>query len=95
MDRKKEIGIGLLILIVLILVIVGIKSAMDKSSGKIDISKLDTVYVATGGGKEGFIADEEVVRIMQEKYGLNVVYDSWSNGKLIKNELTREDRNTL
>ena len=95
MDRKKEIGIGLLILIVLILVIVGIKSVMDKSSGEIDVSKLDTVYVATGGGKEGFIADEEVVRIMQEKYGLNVVYDSWSNGKIIKNELTREDRNTL
>ena len=28
---------------------------------------------------------------MRNKYGLNVVYDSWSNGKLIKNPLVRED----
>ena len=28
---------------------------------------------------------------MKKKYGLNVVYDSWSNGKLIKNPLVRED----
>lgn len=28
---------------------------------------------------------------MQERYGLNVIYDSWSNGKMIKNALVRED----
>ena len=28
---------------------------------------------------------------MQKKYGLNVIYDSWSNGKLVKNSLVRED----
>lgn len=28
---------------------------------------------------------------MENKYGLNVVYDSWSNGKLIKSSLVRED----
>lgn len=44
-----------------------------------------------GGGKEDFLADEDVVRIMQERYGLNVIYDSWSNGKMIKNALVRED----
>ena len=37
------------------------------------------------------MADEEVINIMKQKYGLNVVYDSWSNGKLIKNPLVRED----
>jgi hypothetical protein len=31
---------------------------------------------------------------MQEKYGLDVVYDSWSNGKLIKDPLLRKDGST-
>ena len=31
---------------------------------------------------------------MQQKYGLDVVYDSWSNGKLIVNPLVREDGET-
>ena len=44
-----------------------------------------------GGGKEDFLADKEVVSIMQERYGINVIYDSWSNGKIIKNPLVRED----
>ena len=67
------------------------KILSEKKNGGVDLSKLTTVYVATGGGKEDFLADEDIVRIMQQRYGLNVVYDSWSNGKLIKNELVRED----
>ena len=55
---------------------------------------LTDVYVATGGGKEGFIADQDVIDIMQSKYGLDVVYDTWSNGKLIKNPLVRKDEVT-
>ena len=89
--RGKEIGIGLLILIVLIIAIIGIKSYTENNNGEVDVSKLEPVYIATGGGKEAFLADDDVVKIMQERYGLNVVYDSWSNGKLIKNELKRED----
>ena len=69
MNKKQLIGIG--IFIVLIAVIIGIKVFMDDD--KVDLSKLKTVYVATGGGKEDFIADEEVIRMLQEKYGLNVV----------------------
>ncbi len=88
--RKKEIFIGILILAILIAVIIGIKLFQD-SNKTVDLSKLDTVYVATGGGKEGFLADEQVVEIMQERYNLNVVYDTWSNGKLIKEPLVRED----
>ena len=86
MNKKQLIGIG--IFIVLIAVIIGIKVFMDDD--KVDLSKLKTVYVATGGGKEDFIADEEVIRILQEKYGLNVVFDSWSNGKTITAPLIRE-----
>lgn len=86
MNKKQLIGIG--IFIVLIAVIIGIKVFVDDD--KVDLSKLKTVYVATGGGKEDFIADEEVIRILQEKYGLNVVFDSWSNGKTITAPLIRE-----
>ena len=86
---KKEVWIGLGILAVLICVIVGIKIITDdKQSSQKDLTN---VYVATGGGKENFIADSEVVDIMRNRYGLNVVYDTWSNGKLIVNPLVRED----
>ena len=91
MDRKKQIGLGVLILLSIIGAIVGFKILSEKKNGEVDLSKLTTVYVATGGGKEDFLADEDIVKIMQQRYGLNVVYDSWSNGKLIKNELVRED----
>ena len=97
MKNKKQI-IGIIIFILLILIIVGIKFFGDKSKKSeeqsVDLSKLTTVYVATGGGKEGFIANERVVEIMQKKYGLNVVYDTWSNGKLIVKPLVRSDGTT-
>lgn len=89
MKRKKEIFIGIAILAVLIIAIVVYKFMQD--SAKIDLEHLKQVTVAVGGGKEDFLADEDVIRIMQERYGLNVVYDSWSNGKMIKNALVRED----
>ena len=87
-DKKRLIGI--IIFIILILVIIAIGYFNKKNGNKVQ-SSLKTVYVATGGGKEDFIADEDVIKIMQEKYKLNVVYDTWSNGKLIKNPLVRED----
>ena len=89
MKNKKEI-IGIVIFVVLILIIVGIRFFQNKKEEEIN-SSLETVYVATGGGKEDFIADENVVKVMQEKYGLNIVYDSWSNGKLVVNPLVREN----
>ena len=89
MKSKKIIGI--VIFAVLILIIIGIGFFNKKGGGSIIPKNLTKVYVATGGGKEDFIADEDVVKIMQNKYGLDIVYDSWSNGKLIKNPLVRED----
>ena len=85
MKGKKEIWIGLGIFAVLVLIIIGI-STMQKNDSE---ANLTNVYVATGGGKENFIADEEVNNIIKSKYKLNVVYDNWSNGKLIKNTLKR------
>lgn len=93
MKGKKIVGI--VIFVILVLVIIGFKLFNDAQKvNKNNMGDLTTVYVATGGGKEDFIADENVVKIMQEKYKLNVVYDSWSNGKLIKNTLVREDGTT-
>ncbi len=91
LKNKKQI-IGIAIFVGLILIIIGIKIVNNINEEKLFLdSSLKTVYVATGGGKEDFLADEDVIRIMQEKYKLNVVYDSWSNGKLVVNPLVRED----
>ena len=90
MKGRKEDWIGLVILVILVLIIIGIKFFSTNGESIIE-SNLKTVYVATGGGKENFLADDEVNKIMKKKYGLNVIYDSWSNGKLIKNPLVRED----
>ena len=90
MRGRKEVWIGLGILVILVLIIIGIKFFSTNGESIME-SNLKTVYVATGGGKENFLADEEVNKIMKKKYPLNVIYDSWSNGKLIKNPLVRED----
>jgi hypothetical protein len=92
LKNKKLIGVGIFILLVLIIICV--KYAMDNNSldGSLDdtyIGTLKDVTVATGGGKEDFLADEDVQNILKKKYGLNVTYDSWSNGKLILNPLVR------
>lgn len=50
-------------------------------------SKVEKIYVAMGGGKEGFVQDEEVKRIMAEKYQIEIVPTAWSNGKLIEKDV--------
>lgn len=87
MDKKKIVGIS--IFIVLILLIIGIK-VVKRPGG---ITNLTTVYVATGGGKEDFLADPEVLKILKNKYKINVVFDTWSNGKTITKPLIRESIN--
>ena len=65
--NKKQI-IGIVIFVVLILVIIGIKVFSDKKEEIMSLGNdFETVYVATGGGKEGFIADEDVVNKMIEE----------------------------
>ena len=88
MNNKKTI-IGIIIFIVLILAIILIKNFAN-NDGNILIGNLTDVYVATGGGKEDFLADKDIQKILQKKYHLNVVYDTWSNGKTITMPLIRE-----
>ena len=91
MKNKKTI-IGIIIFIVLIGLIILIKYMKDEKG--ITLSKnLTTVYVATGGGKEDFLQDEDIKKILEKKYKLNVVYDTWSNGKTITKPLIRESVN--
>ena len=87
MNKKKIIG--LVIFVVLILLIVGLKFLFNSETGTIG-GNYTTVYVATGGGKEDFIADEDVNKILKKKYKIEAVYDSWSNGKTITLPLIRE-----
>ena len=87
--NKKYIGIGIFIL--LIGLIVGIKFIGDKNDD--GSTNITTIYVATGGGKEDFIADSEVANILLKKYKIKVVYDNWSNGKTISKPLIRESVN--
>ncbi len=88
--------VGVLVFVVLILLIIGInfytkKDDINTNTIGDDLSGYTQVTIATGGGKEGFISNERVLDIMHNEYDLNPVYDSWSNGKLIVNPLTRED----
>ena len=89
--NKKTI-IGIVIFVVLVLAIVLIKFITDRNGDIFseDLSNLTTVYVATGGGKEDFLRDPDVVKIFRKKYKLNVVFDTWSNGKTITLPLIRE-----
>ena len=88
--KNKKLFIGIGIFIALIVAIVLLKNFGTKSKGEDDVRGLTTVYVATGGGKEDFLADEDVVKILRKKYKLNVIFDTWSNGKTITKPLIRE-----
>ena len=79
---------NLVIFVVLILGIVGYKYLTD--NGNKVVGGVTTIYVATGGGKEDFLADEDVLKILRKKYKLEVVFDSWSNGKTVQLPLIRE-----
>ncbi len=90
MENKIKEGsiekiIGVVIVVAVIVIAVVVKLSLNGGN-----SKLEKVYVATGGGKEDFIADTEVNKIINKKYKLDVVYDSWSNGKTVSAPLVRE-----
>ena len=82
--NKKTI-IGLVIFVILIGIIV-----FYKTGKKIITGDLTTIYVATGGGKEDFLKDEEVLEILKKEYKIDVVFDTWSNSKTVSSPLIRE-----
>ena len=88
--KTRNVVIGILIFVVLVLVMIFIKNYTNSEGDNPLIGKLTTVYVATGGGKEDFLNDKNVKQILRKKYKLNVVFDTWSNGKTITKPLIRE-----
>ena len=86
MKMNKKRIIGIVILIVLILAIILYKNFGNEVLN----SNLTTIYVATGGGKEDFLKDEEVLEILRKEYKINVVFDTWSNSKTVSSPLIRE-----
>ena len=85
MNKKQIIGI-----VIFLAIIVGVIAYKLLKDNTISVGNLTTVYVATGGGKEDFLADERVNEILRKKYKLDVVYDTWSNGKTVSIPLIRE-----
>ena len=88
--KNKKALVGIILFILIIFSIIFIKHIKDSDEGDFLNAKLTTVYVATGGGKEDFLNDKDVKKILKSKYKLNVVYDTWSNGKTIIKPLIRE-----
>jgi hypothetical protein len=84
-SKERIIGIAIVALVIIITIFV-----VTRLNGGNKDKSLKKVYVATGGGKEDFIADKDVIRILENKYKLDVVYDSWSNGKTVSLPLVRE-----
>ena len=82
---KKQI-IGVIIFVVLVLGIILYKNL----GGEIVNPGLTTIYVATGGGKEDFLKDEEVLEILRKEYKIDVIFDTWSNSKTVSKPLIRE-----
>ena len=83
--NKKQI-VGVIIFVVLILGII----AFRKFGSNISNVGITTIYVATGGGKEDFLKDEDVLDILRKEYKINVVFDTWSNSKTVSKPLIRE-----
>ena len=83
--NKKQI-IGVVIFIVLIAGIIIFK----QFGGSISNVGITTIYVATGGGKEDFLKDEEVLEILRKEYKIDVIFDTWSNSKTVSKPLIRE-----
>ena len=88
--KNKKMIIGIILFVLLIGSIILIKNFSDNEGINPLSTKLTTVYVATGGGKEDFLNDKDVKKILRRKYKLNVVFDTWSNGKTITQPLIRE-----
>ena len=86
-NQQTAIGFGILfVLILIVLAVVGLKGLKEGKK-----YKTTTIYGAVGGGKENFLADEDFNEILAKEYGISVVNDNWSNGKLVKESVVRKD----
>ena len=68
--KKKYVGLAIFVLLIVIIVAIKLSQGGDPELEEMipELSNMKTVTVATGGGKEDFLADERVKQIMKEKY---------------------------
>ncbi len=83
-EGKIEKIIGVVILFVIILVVVLLKNSFV-------VGHYEKVYGAVGGGKEDFLQDKDFLSILNKKYKIDYVGDTWSNGKTVREPLVRQD----
>lgn len=88
--KNKKLGILIFILVVVIGAGIAV-SLRSGGKGKGGSKGGTVVYGAVGGGKENFLADEDINRILLEKYNITVVPHAWSNGKLVTDPLTYKE----
>ena len=87
MNKLSNKALGFIVLAVLLVIISVVILFNNKKINK----QTTTIYGAVGGGKENFLADEEFTEILEYEYDLDVVNDTWSNGKTVKEDLKREN----
>ena len=84
MKSGKKLLIGIIVFAIIIAAGVGASNYFNKD---------DTIKIrgAVGGGKENFLADEDVIKILRDKYNIEVQNDPWSNGRLIIDPLKYDE----
>lgn len=87
-EGKIEKIIGIVIIVAVIVIAVLIKNIGSKNRNAKD------VYAAVGGGKEDLLADEKLNDILIDKYQVRVNNETWSNGKLVKEPVTKKSGGT-
>ena len=85
-EGKIEKIIGIVIIVLVIIIAIVVKNYVGKGN-----IKTDEVYAAVGGGKEDLLADEKLNDVLAKEYGVSVVNESWSNGKLVVDPVVRKD----
>lgn len=72
---------------------VAFKDRIDKGADglRLSLKKVQAVSGAVGGGKENFIADPDFVKILKDEYRVEAKNDPWSNGKMVKEDVTAYD----
>ena len=80
---SKIIGVAILVVVIVLIIVFKNKDTFS--------SNVTPIYGAVGGGKEDLLADESINNIFADKYSFELVSDTWSNGKTIKEDVVRKD----
>lgn len=87
MSKKTALTFAIIICVVA----VGVFVALNQQAPQAPEDNLLTLVGATGGGKENFLADQELAHILQEEYGIRVVHNTVSNSWLTNETKLVED----